>query len=110
MQIDASTLPVSAPPVRAAAELPAVQPPGNAPPVQQPSPVVLREAVKAASAAVKSLSSSLEFSIDQQSGRTIVRIVDTGTQQLIRQIPSEEMLAISQALDKLQGLLIQEQA
>lgn len=110
MQIDTSTIPVSAPPLRAAAEQPAVPPPDNAQPVQQPGPVVLRDAVKAASAAVKSLSSSLEFSIDQQSGRTIVRIVDTGTQQLIRQIPSEEMLAIAQALDRLQGLLIQEQA
>ncbi len=31
-------------------------------------------------------------------------------QQLIRQIPSEEMMAISRALGRLAGLLIQQQA
>jgi len=70
----------------------------------------LRNAARAANAAVKTLSNNLEFRIDQQSGRTVVRIVDASTQQLIRQLPSEEMLAIARALDKLQGMLIRDQA
>ena len=55
-------------------------------------------------------SSSLEFSVDHDSGRTIVRVVDTETKDVIRQIPNEETLAISKSLDKLQGLLIQQKA
>ncbi|MHB1099087.1 MAG: flagellar protein FlaG [Burkholderiales bacterium] len=36
--------------------------------------------------------------------------MDTQNHQVIRQIPSKEALAISQALDKLQGLIIRNQA
>jgi flagellar protein FlaG len=36
----------------------------------------------------------LRFSIDDDSGRTIVRVLDTETDEVIRQIPSEEMLAV----------------
>jgi flagellar protein FlaG len=55
-------------------------------------------------------SSSLEFSVDHDSGRTIVRVLDTQTKDVIRQIPNEETLAISKSLDKLQGLLIRQKA
>jgi flagellar protein FlaG len=40
----------------------------------------------------------------------VVRVVDTATDQVIRQIPSEVALAISQSLEKLQGLLVRQQA
>ena len=46
--------------------------------------------------------------VDSESDRVVVRIVDTQTKQTIRQIPSEEMLAISKSLDQLTGLLIQQ--
>jgi flagellar protein FlaG len=36
----------------------------------------------------------LRFSIDDDSGRTIVRVLDTETDEVIRQIPSEEMLVV----------------
>ena len=38
------------------------------------------------------------------------RIVDSATKELIRQIPSEEMLAISESLDKMIGFLIAQKA
>lgn len=111
MQIDTSSLPAAGLPQRAAPAQPVVAATHAAPPAAaQPNPQALRDAVKAANAAVKSLANSLEFSVDEQSGRTVVRIVDVNTQQLIRQIPSEEMLAIAQALDKMQGKLIESQA
>ncbi len=53
---------------------------------------------------------NLLFSIDDDTGRTIVKIVDSQTDEVIRQMPSEEVLAISKAIDKLQGLLIKQQA
>jgi flagellar protein FlaG len=48
--------------------------------------------------------------VDQQSGKTMVRVVDTATDQLIRQIPSEVAIAISHSLEKLQGLLVRQHA
>ena len=58
----------------------------------------------------KTVANELKFSIDEDSGQTVVKIVDTATDEVIRQIPSEEMLAIAQALDKIQGLLIKQKA
>ena len=66
----------------------------------------IRRALEEANRKVQSLGGSLEFSIDEQTGKTLVRIIDTSTNELIRQIPSEEMLVIAKSLDKLQGLLI----
>lgn len=71
---------------------------------------VVRQAVEAANKAMQSLSNSLEFNVDLKSGETVVRVVDTTTQRLIRQIPSEEMLAIGRALDRMQGLLLRSKA
>jgi flagellar protein FlaG len=40
----------------------------------------------------------------------VVKVVDTETDQVIRQIPSEEMLAIARNIDRLQGLLVKQEA
>ena len=58
----------------------------------------------------KTLANELKFSIDEDSGQTVVKIVDTATDEVIRQIPSKEMLAIAKALDQIQGLLIKQKA
>lgn len=60
--------------------------------------------------AIRPIASELSFSLEQDSGRMLVKIVDTETDELIRQIPSEEMVRISKALDKLQGLLLNNEA
>jgi flagellar protein FlaG len=68
------------------------------------------------SAAVKHInkslpaSSSLEFSIDDDSKQTIVKIVDMNTKEVLRQIPSLEALEIAKSLDKMMGLLISQKA
>jgi len=50
------------------------------------------------------------FPFDDDTGRTVVKVVDASTDEVIRQIPSEEVLAIAKALDKLQGVLIKQEA
>ncbi len=40
----------------------------------------------------------LTFEFDEEAGRVIVRLVDTQTREVLRQIPSEEVLAIARAL------------
>ena len=110
MHIDSLNTPAAGLPARAAPAQSDFPVKATQPAHPQPDAVTLEDAIKAANAAVKSLSNSMEFMVDLQSGRTIVRIVDTETRQLIRQLPSEEMLAISRVLDRLQGLLITSQA
>jgi flagellar protein FlaG len=53
---------------------------------------------------------AIQFSIDDASGRTVVKVIDTETHQVLRQVPAEEALAISRVLDKLKGLLIHQKA
>ena len=76
----------------------------------QTSKQQLDDAVKAVSSIVGSVNNSLEFSVDGSSGKTVVKIVDTGTKEVIRQIPSEEMIAIAKALDGIKGLLVRQKA
>ena len=40
----------------------------------------------------------------------MVKVIDRETEDIIRQIPSQEMLDLAKALDKLQGLLIRQKA
>jgi flagellar protein FlaG len=43
---------------------------------------------------------NLLFTIDKDTGKTIVRLVDSATKEILRQIPSEELVAIARALGK----------
>jgi len=60
---------------------------------------------------------NLNFSIDSDSGRTVVKVIDTSSDEVIRQIPSEEMLALARYLsehsdtgEQLSGLFMQSTA
>lgn len=54
--------------------------------------------------------SDINFSVDESSGIRVVKIIDRNSNEVIRQMPSEEAVALAKALDKLQGLLIKEKA
>ncbi|MGE0080915.1 MAG: flagellar protein FlaG [Thiohalomonadaceae bacterium] len=43
----------------------------------------------------------LNFSLDEESGRTVVKIIDAQSNEVVRQIPSEEMLALARHLARL---------
>ncbi len=58
---------------------------------------------------VQNLQRSLQFSVDDESGETVVRVVDSETKEVIRQIPSEELLAIANRLRSAAGVLVTEQ-
>lgn len=82
--------------------------------VRQPAEVAsmgqVKEAVKQINDTLQKLSQNLEFSLDSDVDRPIVKVVDQQTKEVIRQIPSEEALEIAKALDRVQGLLIREKA
>ena len=76
----------------------------------EPNRETLLQAVEDVKNAIAPVAQNLLFSIDDDTGRTIVKIVDSQTDEVIRQMPSEEVLAISKAIDKLKGVLIQQKA
>ena len=53
---------------------------------------------------------SLKFTIDEDSGRVVVQIMDLDNNEMIRQIPGENILMIAKELDRFKGLFIEEQA
>lgn len=75
-----------------------------------PSPADLAQAVEQINKAIGSMAPGIEFTIDEQLHTTVVKVVDVNTKDVLRQIPSAEMLEIAKSLDKLQGLLISQQA
>lgn len=90
---------------------PAVQPPVTG----EPRPIELaqvREAALAVHAALQSVARDLHFAfdIDEQSGKIIVKVSDARTREVIRQIPAEEVLAMSRAMRPTPGLLLERQA
>lgn len=83
-----------------------VLPGENAESAAPPDPVKIKEAVKEINEFIKQANPSIEFSVDEESGRTIVKMIDIENNQLIRQIPTKEALAISRALDSLKGMTV----
>ena len=70
----------------------------------------LEEAVKQVNDFVQPFNNGLQFSLDDDTGKTIVKVIDKATEEVIRQFPSEEMLGIAKAIDTMKGLLIQQKA
>lgn len=70
----------------------------------------LSQALKSINAMLQDRSPSLEFSVDSTTDRSVVKVVDKDTNEVIRQMPSREAIEIAKALDKLQSLLIRDVA
>jgi flagellar protein FlaG len=70
----------------------------------------LEETLQGAQEAAEAAGANLQFTIDKDSGKTIVKVVDSQTSEVIRQIPSEELLALARSMSKTEGLLISQKA
>jgi flagellar protein FlaG len=70
----------------------------------------LNDAVKSINATINALSPNLEFTVDSDTERTVVKVIDKQTNEIIRQLPTPEALEIAKAVDRLQGLLIRQKA
>jgi len=70
----------------------------------------ISKAVSAINSYVQSLRRDLQFTIDEATDRPIVRVIDSETNEVIRQIPSEEVLALARSLEKNQGIILRAQA
>ncbi|MDR2925184.1 MAG: flagellar protein FlaG [Azoarcus sp.] len=70
----------------------------------------VRESVEKLNNFIRPYVTSLEFSIDEDLGRIVVKIMDNETDEVIKQIPSEDVLALTKALDKVAGLIVEQEA
>jgi len=63
----------------------------------------IQSAVGQVSDFVQAQNRNLNFSFDDESQRSIVKVTDSETGELIRQIPSEEVLRLSERIQNLQS-------
>lgn len=68
----------------------------------RPSAEQLKNVVDSINKALKQANRNLEFSVDKDTNKQVVKLVDSETGDVIRQFPSDEMLAISRAIGKAQ--------
>jgi flagellar protein FlaG len=55
----------------------------------------LETAVSRINEYVQSVQRTLEFTVDEESGKDVVRIIDKQTEEVVRQLPSDEVLAMA---------------
>lgn len=73
-------------------------------------PRQIEEAARRVNSALRQFSVELRYRVDDATRKTVVQVVDPKTEQVIRQIPAEETLAIARGLDRMQGLLLSRKA
>ncbi len=64
----------------------------------EPTPAQVAEAVRQIESYLTDSQRQLRIQVDQGTGRTVVRVVHPETNELIRQIPSEEVLSLARAI------------
>jgi flagellar protein FlaG len=84
--------------------------PSNINEVTQPTRDVVAKAAKEIQSFVQSMGRNLNFSIDQTTGYHIVRVMNPETNEVVRQLPSEELLRIAQSMSKLNSALVNQRA
>lgn len=77
---------------------------------QQMTTEEVEEAVESFQEMSETIQTQLEFSVHEESDKIVVKIFDKESGELIRQVPSEEMLALQDKMRDLTGLLFDEKA
>ncbi|MEQ8662361.1 MAG: flagellar protein FlaG [Gammaproteobacteria bacterium] len=67
-------------------------------------------AVKDITEKAQNLQRSLQFHVDEDSGRTIITVIDKQTEEVIRQIPPEEVLSLAEQFGRGGGLFVETEA
>jgi flagellar protein FlaG len=79
-----------------------------------PAPIQIKEDVEQAAARLKDVlrgtTSHLEIEIDPDLHKAVIKIYNGESGEIIRQIPTQELLDLAKHLDEPKGLLIRERA
>ena len=93
-----------------AAKAPAQANPAPAPKPKQQPPVDIEKVAQQLESFLKRVSRSLEFHVDDASGRMVCSVRDAETGDLIRQIPNEEVLRMAELAHDETIVLVSEKA
>ena len=107
--------PVIQQPVRSDAEVVAqvantIIKPSNVDAASQPTREVVAKAAADIQQFVQSMGRNLSFSVDEVSGYHVVRVVNPSTGELVRQLPSDELLKIARDFERLNNVLVSQRA
>lgn len=112
-QMPKSVMPAFAPAVAAVdarKQSPGVPSAATVQAVGQVSQDDLTQAVNDINKSLQFLANGLVFSVDEGSKRQIVKVVDSHTNEIIRQFPTEQALQLAKVLDQVLGKLLNEKA
>ena len=77
---------------------------------KEPSREQLNKAVSELNQSSQIKTQGIEFSIDEDSQRTVVKVIDQETKEVLRQIPTREALELAKTFDSAKGSLISQSA
>jgi flagellar protein FlaG len=70
----------------------------------------LADAIKKLNDTVKLYKGDLQFSVDDDTQMQIVKVVDRSSKEVIRQIPSPEVIRIAKAIEDFRSILLHDEA
>ena len=70
----------------------------------------VRELAEQINDKLQQMDSQFSVSVDDESGMVIVRITDSATGEIVKQIPPQQILDASISVDKIIGLLVNDRA
>ncbi|MDD2161194.1 flagellar protein FlaG [Pseudomonas sp. MIL19] len=70
----------------------------------------VEEAISSIKQFAQSIQRNLNFSLDDTSGRVVVKVTDAMSGDVIRQIPSEDALRLAESLEEARSLLFKAEA
>lgn len=73
--------------------------------ISEVSSKIVESTANSLNKAVQSIERGLQFTVDENSGETIITVTDKNTNEVVRQIPTEEVLAIRENIESLKGIL-----
>jgi len=82
----------------------------SAEPVAEQIGKPVEEAVASIQNFVQNIRRDLSFSLDDSSGRVVVKVTDSASGEVIRQLPSEEALRLAESLEEARSLLFKAEA
>lgn len=70
---------------------------------REPDLEALQDSISKINDSIQAIRNELHISVDQDSGRLVVKVIDAENGETIRQIPSEELLQLAQQLSEGDG-------
>lgn len=72
------------------------------------TPIEVDETINEMNHYLSDMQRDLSFSIDEQLGETVIIVTDSETDEVIRQLPSEDLLVLRKKMDDMVGILFEE--